>query len=98
MDPDLLLIFIFVIIITAGVGATVNGVVQKVLDYKRSVKGSQAPEASDTVFEMRERTQLIEDRLAVLERIATDPETRRGALLAEEIEALVDGRKQEERH
>ena len=42
--------------------------------------------------EMLERTQLIEDRLAVLDRIATDPETRRGALLAEEIEALVDGR------
>ena len=92
MDPDLLLIFSFIIVITAVIGMSVNGIVQKSLDYKRSINAAKSPESGAKMTEMLERTQLIEDRLAVLERIATDPETRRGALLAEEIEALVDGR------
>ncbi|MEO0590212.1 MAG: hypothetical protein AAFZ11_06575 [Pseudomonadota bacterium] len=92
MDPDLLGILMFVIVITAIVGASVNGIVQKSLDYKRSINAAKSPEGGAKVTEMLERTQTIEDRLAVLERIATDPEARRGVLLAEEIEALVDGR------
>ena len=35
MDPDLLLIFSFIIVITAVIGMSVNGIVQKSLDYKR---------------------------------------------------------------
>ncbi|MEL6486509.1 MAG: hypothetical protein AAFQ13_05120 [Pseudomonadota bacterium] len=92
MDPDLLLIFSFIIIVTAIIGMSVNGIVQKSLDYKRSINAAKSPEGGAKVTEVLERTQAIEDRLAVLERIATDPDTRHGALLAEEIEALVDGR------
>lgn len=95
MDWDLLLIFSFIIIVTTVIGISVNGIVQKTLDYKRSLN-TAPPKALGNLHEVIERTQLIEDRLAVLERIATDPETRRGALLAEEIEALVDARKDKE--
>lgn len=92
MDPDLLLIFSFIIVITAILGLSINGIVKKSLDYKRSINAAKSPESRAQLTDMVERTQMIEDRLAVLERIATDPEARRGALLAEEIEALVDGR------
>ncbi|MEL6737605.1 MAG: hypothetical protein AAFY19_06120 [Pseudomonadota bacterium] len=88
MDPDLILIFSFIIIITAVIGLSVNGIVQKSLDYKRSINAAKSPEGGVKMTEMLERTQAVEDRLAVLERIATDPDTRHGTLLAEEIEQL----------
>ena len=86
MDPDLILIFSFVIIVTAISGVIVNGVVKKILDYKREKNGSGQPPAR--LGELSERTAMIEDRLMVLERIATDPEARRADGLAEEIERL----------
>lgn len=86
MDPDLILIFAFVTVITIIIGATVNGIVKKVLDYKRSKPGKAQSVAQ--VSDLSERTSLIEDRLKVLERIATDPEARRGTELAQEIEQL----------
>ncbi|MEO1048262.1 MAG: hypothetical protein AAFW59_08025 [Pseudomonadota bacterium] len=88
MDPDLLLIFCFIIVVTAVIGVSVNGIVKKALDYKRSVNAPALPEKNAKVAEIEERTQAIEDRLRVLERIATDPEARRGAELAQEIEQL----------
>ena len=86
MDPELVLIFSFIIIMTVILGITVNGIVQKVLDHKRAISTKGEPPAK--IAEINERTALIEDRLAVLERIATDPEARRGAELAQEIEQL----------
>ncbi|MEO0690496.1 MAG: hypothetical protein AAFY51_09390 [Pseudomonadota bacterium] len=88
MDPDLLLIFCFIIVVTAVIGVSVNGIVKKALDYKRSVNAPTLPQGGAKVAEIEERTQAIEDRLRVLERIATDPEARRGAELAQEIEQL----------
>ncbi|MEM6748724.1 MAG: hypothetical protein AAF608_15005 [Pseudomonadota bacterium] len=86
MDPDLILVFSFVIILTAIVGLSVNGVVQKILDHKRE---KQAGEASPRqVSAQNDRITLVEDRLQVLERIATDPQVRLGAELAQEIEQL----------
>ncbi len=86
MDEDLVLIFAFIIIITTIVGIAVNGVVQKMLDYKRENRSLEAGGAADKaqIGQVNERTAMIEDRLAVLERIATD----RGQLLSDEIEQL----------
>ena len=86
MDMDLLLIAVMVITIVAIVGGSVNGIVSKVLDFKQSqgVQTTAQSGSSAQVNQIAERTQIIEDRLAVLERIATD----RGQLLSDEIEAL----------
>ncbi len=96
MDMDLLLIMIMIITTTAIIGGSVNGVVQKVLDYKRSVaamdKGASTAQPQQLIDD---RADLIEDRLRVLERLATD----RGTLLSDEIEALrsdVSARREEE--
>ncbi|MEM6857388.1 MAG: hypothetical protein AAF559_05915 [Pseudomonadota bacterium] len=88
MDLDLVGVFIFVIVITAITGGIINGVVSKILDYKRerrAIEGSPAPALAS---EHSDRMALIEDRLRVLERIATDPQARRGTELAQEIEQL----------
>lgn len=82
--PEAAIIAITLISIAIVLGMTVNGIVGKVMDAKRlryeAKAGSQGPE----VREVLERQQQIEERLRVLERIATD----RGSLLADEIEAL----------
>ncbi len=86
MDPDLILIFGFIIAITTVLGISINSVVAKVLAHRRwerenSLIGTQASAKSG---QLEDRTDLIEDRLRVLERLATD----RGQTLADEIEAL----------
>ena len=86
MDPDLLLIFCFIIVMTTVLGLTINGVVQKVIDYKKSKNAAGIPDRRDVSTAVIERTEMVEDRLAVLERIATD----RGTLLADQIEALIE--------
>ncbi|QFT78573.1 hypothetical protein [Erythrobacter sp. THAF29] len=82
---ELQLIFTFVTVALVIVGIAINGIVSKVLDYKKSQDhhkhGVNAP-----VGDLAERTEIIEDRLRVLERLATD----RGQLLSDEIEALRD--------
>ncbi|MFU7528399.1 hypothetical protein [Qipengyuania sp. ASV99] len=90
MDIDLLMIVVMIITITGIIGGSVNAIVQKVLDYKRSTAG--IAHSSDPASHaglphtnlIADRTDMIEDRLRVLERLATD----RGAMLADEIEAL----------
>lgn len=88
MDWELLTIFLFVIVITSIVGGTVNGIVSKVIDYKKSERAHSTvgKARKQDVSNLTERTEMIEDRLKVLERLATD----RGTLLADEIEALRD--------
>jgi len=88
MDLDFLLVVIMVITVVAIVGRTVTNVVQKVIDYKREQNAQVAGTSQENAPQVTERTRMIEDRLAVLERIATDPEARRGADLAQEIEQL----------
>ena len=86
MDEDLVPIFMFVLLMTTVIGLTINGIVGKVLDYKRDKAGIPRPGMPMRKVEnvSDDRTELIEDRLQVLERLATD----RGALLSDEIEAL----------
>lgn len=86
MDSDLIIIFPAIIVMLAIIGATVNGIVGKVLDYKRDKAGISRDGYSRMQVDagQNDRTELIEDRLAVLERLATD----KGTLLSDEIEAL----------
>ncbi len=83
---EMVLIAMTIVAIVLITGLTLNGIVDKVMQGKRlrhEVRPSADPQ-SPGVREIAERQQMIEDRLRVLERIATD----RGSLLADEIEAL----------
>lgn len=96
MDGDFVIAAIMIIAVVAIVGRTITNVTQKVIDYKREKHARIAgPSHADTGQESA-RARQIEDRLAVLERLATDPETRRGAELADEIEQLRIEQRQEE--
>lgn len=98
MDIDLLMIMTMIVLVTAIIARGVNGVVSKVLDYKRTKAGYGSSQMHDTANAMSanriqsDRSDMIEDRLRVLERLATD----RGALLSDEIEALRDTRRERE--
>jgi len=82
--PEAAIIAITLISLAIVIGMTINGIVGKVMDGKRlrHEAGDQTP--GPEVRAIAERQQQIEERLRVLERIATD----RGALIADEIEAL----------
>ena len=83
---EMVLIAMTIVAIVLITGMTLNGIVDKVMQGKRlrhDARPSADPHSSG-VREIAERQQMIEDRLRVLERIATD----RGSLLADEIEAL----------
>ena len=84
MDADLVLIFTFILIMTGIVGGVTSGIVKQVLDYKREKRGMIGRNGAAQDQLATERTQMIEDRLAVLERLATD----KSSLLSDEIEAL----------
>lgn len=84
MEDELAIIFPGIIMILVILGLTINGIVKKVLDYKREQTQSFNQDKSDSVAQIAERAQMIEDRVRVLERLATD----RGTLLSDEIEAL----------
>ena len=66
------------------IGMTLNGIVDKIIQGKRLRYEAKANPQGPDVRAIAERQQMIEDRLRVLERIATD----RGSVLADEIEAL----------
>lgn len=83
MDFDMIAFFFFATIALIVIGVSVNGIVQKIVDYKTSKLGLESQERGRSVG-LADRTDLIEDRLRVLERLATD----RGALLSDEIESL----------
>lgn len=83
-DHPLFLIFSFILIGLVIIGISVNAIVGQVLKYKRELNGVAQSGAGPQVTELADRTDLIEDRLRVLERIATD----RGQVLADEIEQL----------
>ena len=84
MDADLLIIFPSVIIMLAIIGISVNGIVSKVFDAQKSRNSILSRGDNHSNRDLLERTAMIEDRLAVLERIATD----RSGDLAHEIEQL----------
>lgn len=81
---DMVIISMTIIAVVLIAGVSLNGIVDKVMQVKRARFDSKpAPQGSE-METIAERQQLIEDRLRVLERIATD----RGNLLFDEIEAL----------
>ncbi|MEP0190346.1 MAG: hypothetical protein ABJP70_06985 [Erythrobacter sp.] len=84
MDSELLIIFPGIILMLIIIGLSVNGIISKVLNHRREVRAIEHPATSGTNSALTERTAMIEDRLAVLERIATD----RSIELVDEIEAL----------
>jgi hypothetical protein len=82
--PEAAIIAITLISIALIFGMTINGIVDKVMSAKR-LRHEAAPDTgSPDVRAIAERQQQIEERLKVLERIATD----RAGLIADEIEAL----------
>ncbi|WP_298335029.1 hypothetical protein [uncultured Erythrobacter sp.] len=84
MDSDLLIIFSGIVLALIVIGMSINGIVSKVLAHERKMQELKHSPQSHTDAVLGDRTDLIEDRLRVLERLATD----RGALLSDEIEAL----------
>ncbi|MEP0391714.1 MAG: hypothetical protein ABJ205_15280 [Erythrobacter sp.] len=86
MNSELLIIFPSIIVMLIVIGASVNGIISKATAYYLEKDERQHARSKGTanVGELGERNQMIEDRLAVLERLATD----KGTLLSDEIEAL----------
>lgn len=81
---QMVVIAMMIVAIVLITGMTIHGIVDKVLQSKRLRYEAKAGSLAPEVREIAERQQMIEDRLRVLERIATD----RGTLLADEIDAL----------
>jgi hypothetical protein len=82
---EMVIISMTIVAVVLIAGISLNGIVDKVMSTKRQRIEARGMPGTD-VREIAERQQMIEDRLLVLERIATD----RGTLLAGEIEALRD--------
>jgi hypothetical protein len=78
------IIMITIIAMAVIIGMTLNGLADKLMEGKRLRYMAKADPQAPEIREIAERQHMIEDRLRVLERIATD----RGSLLADEIEAL----------
>ncbi len=73
-----------IIAIVLITGMTLNGLADKLLEGMKVRHQAKSGLPGQNVREIADRQQIIEDRLRVLERIATD----KGSLLADEIEAL----------
>lgn len=86
MEDELAIIFPGIIIMLIVIGLSVNGIVGKVLSHRREMREIERAGKATGSSQIDERTDMIEDRLRVLERLATD----RGTLLADEIDALRD--------
>lgn len=81
---EMVIISMTIVAIVLIAGMSLNGIVDKVMSAKRQRIEARGFSPEPEVRVIAERQQMIEDRLRVLERIATD----RGSLLADEIEAL----------
>jgi len=81
---EMVIISMTIVAVVLIAGISLNGIVDKVMSTKRQRMETGSLPPPSEVREIAERQQMIEDRLRVLERIATD----RGNLLANEIEAL----------
>lgn len=81
---EMVVIAMAIVAIVLIAGVSINGIVDKVMQAKRQRLEMEAGKPGPELREIAERQQIFEDRLRVLERIATD----RGNLLADEIEAL----------
>jgi hypothetical protein len=87
MDQDLILIFSFVTVALMIIGLSVNGIVGKIVRYKKDVRKMELAQSNKaSAGEINDRNDMIEARLQVLERIATD----RKDDLSAQIEQLRD--------
>ncbi len=84
---EMVIIAIMVIAIVLIVGISLNGIVEKVVHARALRLQARSGAGGKEIHDVIKRQQMIEERLQVLERIATD----RGNLLADEIEALRAG-------
>lgn len=84
MNSDLIIILPAVVLMLMIIGITASSIVENVLSHKREMRDLDSKMDASADPLLAERTQMIEDRLAVLERLATD----KGTLLSDEIEAL----------
>lgn len=93
MDPNLFLIFGFIIVVTAIVMGTIGRVAKRSMEYKHREKELAAGMTAGASSQVTARMDEMEQRLRVLERIATDG--AQGTALAAQIEALrlEDGRR-----
>ena len=88
IDPELIIIFGFVVVLTVlsfGFGSSIH---KRQLAYKERKEAIERERADGGPSGSNERIKQLEDRVRVLERLATD----RGATLADEIEALREER------
>lgn len=81
---EMVIIAMTIVAIVLIAGMSINGIVDKALQAKRMRFEAKDGQSGPELREIAERQQIFEERLRVLERIATD----RGSLLADEIEAL----------
>ncbi len=84
MDFNLLMIFIFIVAVVAVVMTTVGEIVKRHIRFKERELEVIAGETAEKAAQYAGRIQQMEERIRVLERIATD----RGDDLARQIEAL----------
>lgn len=84
MDIDLIVIFVGIAVSLMVTGISVTAIIDTVLSHKRKMIAMEQEAKAAPAVGLADRTDLIEDRLRVLERLATD----RGTLLSDEIEAL----------
>ncbi|MFM7348093.1 MAG: hypothetical protein ACKO01_01235 [Erythrobacter sp.] len=81
---EMVIISMTIVAVVLIAGVSLNGIVDKVMSSKRQRIEPRGQASGPEVREIAQRQQMIEERLKVLERIATD----RGSLLADEIDAL----------
>jgi hypothetical protein len=81
---EMVIIAMTIVAIVLIAGMSLNGIVDKVVQAKRLRHETRGLPVGPELHAITERQQQFEERLRVLERIATD----RGSLLADEIEAL----------
>lgn len=97
MDPEMILVFVFVLTLVLVAAAFVLTIHRRVslheerkLELKARIEEAKAQQQRDE----RQADSLLEDRVRVLERIATD----RGQDVADQIEQLRDRRAERQEH
>ncbi|MHA7819664.1 MAG: hypothetical protein ACX930_08480 [Erythrobacter sp.] len=86
--PELVIIFSFVLVVSFVALAFGSSMHKRQLEYKERKEALEREQRHTDPSGSNERIKHLEDRVRVLERLATD----RGATLADEIEALRDER------
>lgn len=84
MDMELFFILVFVVVIVSIVMGNLSGIYKRHLRFKEKELEAMATQTAEKAAQYAGKIEVMEERVRVLERIATD----RGADLAHEIESL----------